>query len=109
VLVPNCFLDEASFHTGQTPIWTQGDVIGEGTDQSTGKQMVVCNLGGDHCECHMDGANVCLATSPKEYAMGSEGGHGHGWKKYKANFKPSPLNQPLRALNKKIFNDLEKE
>ena len=30
VLVPNRFLSEHSFHTGDTPSWTQGDVIGEG-------------------------------------------------------------------------------
>ena len=46
VLVPNRFLSESSFHTGDTPSWTQGDVIGEGVHLATGKRMVLCNLGG---------------------------------------------------------------
>ena len=46
VLVPNRFLSEASFHTGDTPSWTQGDVIGEGVHAATGEMMVLCDLGG---------------------------------------------------------------
>lgn len=54
VLVPNRFLSSHSFHTGDTPSWTQGDVIGEGVHAATGKRMVLCDLGGDDTECHLD-------------------------------------------------------
>lgn len=54
VLVPNRFLSESSFHTGDTPTWTQGDIIGERLHRLTGKKMVLCNLGGFDSECHLD-------------------------------------------------------
>ena len=54
VLVPNMFLSAHSFHTGDTPSWTQGDVIGEGVHVATGKRMVLCDLGGDDSECHLN-------------------------------------------------------
>ena len=45
VLVPNRFLSEHSFHTGDTPSCTQGDVIREGVHTATGKRMVHATLG----------------------------------------------------------------
>ena len=64
VLVPNRFLSEASFHTGDTPSWTQGDVIGEGVHAATGRKMVVCDLGGYNSECHLLEENVRVADGP---------------------------------------------
>lgn len=46
VLVPNRFLSEASFHTGDTLSWTQGDVIGKSVHVRTCKKTVLVNLGG---------------------------------------------------------------
>jgi hypothetical protein len=90
VLVPNRFLSEASFHTGDTPSWTQGDVIGEGVHASTGKRMVLCNLGGYDTECHLNEDVVRVADGPHVRAYGSEGGHGYGWWKRQHCFSPLP-------------------
>ena len=90
VLVPNRFLSEHSFHTGDTPSWTQGDVIGEGVHAATGKRMVLCDLGGHDTECHMIEENVRVADGPQVRAYGSEGGHGYGWWKRQHCFSPVP-------------------
>ena len=79
VLVPNRFLSENSFHTGDTPSWTQGDVIGEGVHVATGKRMVLCDLGGCDTECHLSEDMVRVADGPGVRAYGSECGHGYGW------------------------------
>ena len=90
VLVPNRFLSEHSFHTGDTPSWTQGDVIGEGVHAATGKRMVLCDLGGYDTECHLNIENVRVADGPGVRAYGSEGGHGYGWWKRQHCFSPMP-------------------
>ena len=90
VLVPNRFLSEASFHTGDTPSWTQGDVIGEGVHAATGERMVLCDLGGCDTECHLNIENVRVADGPTVRAYGSEGGHGYGWWKRQHCFSPAP-------------------
>ena len=90
VLVPNRFLSEHSFHTGDTPSWTQGDVLGEGVHAATGKRMVLCDLGGYDTECHMIEENVRVADGPQVRAYGSEGGHGYGWWKRQHCFSPVP-------------------
>ena len=95
VLVPNRFLTEASFHTGDTPSWTQGDVIGEGVHAATGVRMVLCNLGGEDTECHLDEDSVRVAEGPLVRAFGSEGGHGHGWWKRQHNFSVAPDSEPF--------------
>jgi hypothetical protein len=95
VLVPNRFLTEASFHTGDTPSWTQGDVIGEGVHAATGKRMVLCNLGGYDTECHLNEESVRVADGPMVRAFGSEGGHGYGWWKRQHCFSPAPGSEPL--------------
>jgi hypothetical protein len=91
VLVPNRFLTEHSFHTGDTPTWTQGDVIGEGVHAATGKRMVLCNLGGSDTECHLNEDTVRVADGPLVRAYGSEGGHGYGWWKRQLCFSPVPV------------------
>ena len=88
VLVPNRFLSESSFHTGDTPSWTQGDVIGEGLSLLTGKKMVLCDLGGFRSEIHMEAENVRIADGPDVRACGSEGGHGYGWWRRQHCFSP---------------------
>ena len=88
VLVPNRFLYESSFHTGDTPSWTQGDIVGEGTLVGTGRRMVIVDLGGYNSERHMDHNDVRVANGPGIRAVGSEGGHGYGWKKRQHNFSP---------------------
>ena len=90
VLVPNRFLSEHSFHTGDTPSWTQGDVIGEGVHAATGKRMVLCDLGGYDTECHLNEEHVRVAAGPQVRAYGSEGGHGYGWWKRQHCFSPVP-------------------
>ena len=90
VLVPNRFLSEASFHTGDTPSWTQGDVIGEGVHAATGVRMVLCDLGGYDNECHLIEDDVRVADGPLVRAYGSEGGHGYGWWKRQHYFSPTP-------------------
>ena len=95
VLVPNRFLTEASFHTGDTPSWTQGDVIGEGVHVATGKRMVLCNLGGYDTECQLNEESVRVADGPLVRAFGSEGGHGYGWWKRKHHFSPAPGSEHL--------------
>jgi hypothetical protein len=86
MLVPNCFLSEASFHTCYTPSWTQGDVLGEYVNPA-GMEMVVVDLGGyDRCK-HVESRDVRFAIGPEERAIGSEGGHGYGWQKRQHNFK----------------------
>ena len=90
VLEPNRFLSEHSFHTGDTPSWTQGDVIGEGVHASTGKRMVLCDIGGYDVDWHLDEENVRVADGPLVRAYGSEGGHGYGWWKRKHSFSPVP-------------------
>jgi hypothetical protein len=90
VLVPNRFLSEHSFHTGDTPSWTQGDVIGEGVHAATGKRMVLCDLGGYDTECHLNEDSVRVADGPDVRAYGSEGGHGYGWWKRQHCFSPLP-------------------
>ena len=90
VLVPNRFLSEHSFHTGDTPTWTQGDVIGEGVHAATGKRMVLCNLGGYDPECHLNEETVRVVDGPHVRAYGSEGGHGYGWWKRQHSFSPLP-------------------
>ena len=93
VLASNRFLSEASFHTGDTPSWTQGDVIGEGVHAATGERMVLCNLGGYDTECHLNIENVRVADGPTVRAYGSEGGHRYGWWKRKPNFSPAPCSE----------------
>ena len=88
VLVPNRFLSELSFHTGDTPTWTQGGVIGEGVHAATGKRMVLCDLGGHDAERHLDEDSVRVADGPHVRAYGSEGGHGYGWWKRQLDFSP---------------------
>ena len=90
VLVPNRFLSEASFHTGDTPSWTQGDAIGEGVHAATGMRMVLCDLGGFDNECHLNEDDVRVADGPLVRAYGSEGGHGYGWWKRQQCFNPVP-------------------
>ena len=90
VLVPNRFLSEHSFHTGDTPSWTQGNVIGEGVHAATGKRMVLCDLGGYDPECHLNEETVRVADGPHVRAYGSEGGHGYGWWKRQHCFSPLP-------------------
>ena len=90
VLVPNRFLSESSFHTGDTPTWTQGDVIGEGVHAATGKRMVLCDLGGYDRECHLNEEDCRVADGPQVRAYGSEGGHGYGWWKRQHCFSPVP-------------------
>ena len=80
VLVPNRFLSEASFHTGYTPSWTHGAVIGEGVQLGTGRKMILVDLGWCDLERLMEEKDVRVAMGPEERAIGSEGGHGHGWK-----------------------------
>ena len=96
-LVPNRFLTETSFHTGDTPSWTQGDVIGEGVHAATGKRMVLCNLGGYDTECHLDEDCVRVADGPLVRAFGSEGGHGYGWWKRQHCFSPAPGSDPMHG------------
>ena len=79
VLVPNRFLSASSFHTGCTPSWTHGDVIGEGVNLGTGRKMILVNLGWCDKEIHMEENDVRVAGGPEERAIGSEGGHGYGW------------------------------
>lgn len=88
VLVPNRFISSASFHTGDTPSWTQGDVLGEGVNVGTGKKMVIVDLGGYDCERHMEEADVRVAIGPHIRAVGSEQGHGYGWEKRQHCFSP---------------------
>ena len=95
VLVPKRFLTEALFHTGDTPSWTQGDVIGEGVHAATGKRMVLCNLGGYDTECHLNEESVRVANGPLVRAFGSEGGHGYGWWKKQHCFSPAPGSEPM--------------
>ena len=90
VLVPNRYLSEHSFHTGDTPSWTQGDVIGEGVHAATGKRMVLCDLGGFDTECHLEADMVRVADGPGVRAYGSEGGHGYGWWRRQHCFSPVP-------------------
>ena len=90
MLVPNRFLLESSFHTGDTPSWTQGDVIGEGVHVATGKRMVLCDLGGYDRECHLNEEDCRVADAPHVRAYGSEGGHGYGWWKRQHNHSPIP-------------------
>ena len=90
VLVPNRFLSEHSFHTGDTPSWTQGDVIGEGVHVATGKRMVLCDLGGYDTECHLNEDMVRVADGLGVRAYGSEGGHGYGWWKRQHCFSTAP-------------------
>jgi hypothetical protein len=100
LLVPNRFLSDASFHTGNTPSWTQGDVLGEYTHAITGKKMVLCDLGGYDQRKHMEAKDCRIATGPQERAVGSEGGHGYGWCKRKHCFSPKePLSFPSEADN----------
>ena len=80
VLVPNRFLSESSFHTGYTPSWTHGAVIGEGVHSETGRNMVLVDLGWCDLERLMEEKHVRVARGPGERAIGSEDGHGHGWK-----------------------------
>ena len=86
VLVPNCFLSEASFHTGYTPSWTMEDIIGEGVNILTGRKIMLIDLGGYDIERHMEPEDVKVATRPEVRAVGSEGGHGYGWHKSKHCF-----------------------
>ena len=79
VLVPNRFLSASSFHTGYTPSWTHGDVIGEGVNLGSGRKMIIVNLGRCAKELHMEENDVRVARGPQETAIGSEGGHGYGW------------------------------
>ena len=95
VLVPNRFLTEASFHTGDTPSWTQGDVIGEAVHAATGNRIVLCNLGGCDTECHLNEESVRIADGPLVRAFGSEGGHGYGWWKRQHCFSPAPGSEPM--------------
>ena len=95
MLVPNRFLTEASFHTGDTPSWTQGDVVGEAVHAATGKRLVFCNLGGYDTECHLLEENVRVADGPLVRAFGSQGGHGYGWWKRQHCFSPAPVADPL--------------
>ena len=90
VLVPNRFLSAHSFHTGDTPSWTQGDVIGEGVHAATGMRMVLCDLGGSDMECHLNEESVRVADGPNVRAYGSEGGHGYGWWKRQHCFSSGP-------------------
>lgn len=83
VLVPNRFFHESSFHTGYTPSWTQGNVIGEYKNDALGQQIVVCNLGGHDCEKHLEAKDCRIANGQDVRAEGSEGGHGYGWQKRK--------------------------
>lgn len=79
VLVPNRFLSESSFHTGYTPSWTHGTVTGEGVQVGTGRKMILVDLGWCDLERLMEEKDVRVARGPHERAIGSEGGHGHGW------------------------------
>ena len=90
VLVPNRFLSASSFHTGDTPTWTQGDVVGEGVHAATGKRMVLCDLGGYDREVHLNEEDCRVADGLGVRAYGSEGGHGYGWWKRKHAFSPVP-------------------
>lgn len=81
VLIRNRFLSEYSFHTGETPSWTMGDVVAEYEDVETKKLMVVCELGGFRDLLHFPATDVRMATGKGVRAQGSEGGHGYGWSK----------------------------
>lgn len=108
LLVLNRFLSDASFHTGDTPTWTQGDVIGEGTLVGTGKRMVLCDLGGCDMERHMEETNVRIALGPNIRAVGSEGRLGYGWHRRRHCFSlktkhsfpdfPDYIGTPLQEL-----------
>jgi hypothetical protein len=78
VKVPNRFLSEYSFHTGDTPSWTLGDIIGEYTSGATKKAMMVVDLGRYNTAKHMEAKDVRMAIGPNEQAMGSERNHGYG-------------------------------
>ena len=80
VIVPNRFLTEASFHTGYTPSWTQGEVIGEGVNLGTGQKMILVDLGWCDMERFMEEKEVRVARGPNVDAIGSEGVSVYGWK-----------------------------
>ncbi|KAG0618405.1 hypothetical protein M758_4G061300 [Ceratodon purpureus] len=90
VLVPNRYLSEYSFHTGDTPLWTQGDVVGEGVNIATWRHMLVVDLGGADSEHHMELQDVWVAHRLENRPVGSEGGHGYGWEKRCHCFSPRP-------------------
>ena len=94
VLVPNRFLSDCSFHTGYTPSWTQGDVVGEYVHARTLKRMVVCDLGGFRDAMHFEACDVRMATGPEMRAQGSEGGHGYGWSKRQFCFQVKEPRMP---------------
>ena len=85
VLIPNRFLSEYSFHTGQTPSWTQGDVVAEYEDAVTARKMVICDVGGFREPLHFPACDVRMALGPGVRAQGSKGGMGYGWSKRKKN------------------------
>jgi len=86
VLVPNRFLSQSSFHTGYTPSWTQGTVIGEYRNEELGQMIIVCNLGGNDCEKQLEAKDCRIANGAHVGAEGSEGGHGYGWPKKTLSF-----------------------
>jgi hypothetical protein len=78
VLVPNRFLSDASFYTGYTPSWTQGNIIGEGRKIGSGENVIICDLSECDMERHMEKKDCCIALGPAIRAVDSEGGHGYG-------------------------------
>lgn len=95
VLVPNWFLSESSFHTGYTPSWTQGDIIGEGVNLGTGRKMILVDLGGCDMERHMEEKDVRVARGPEVRALGSEGGMGMAGNNDNIASAPMQLWRPL--------------
>lgn len=81
VLVPNRFFSKASFHTGYTPSWTQGNIMGKGRKIESRKKFIICDLGSCDMERHMEEKDCCIVVGPRIRDIGSKGGHGYGWKK----------------------------
>ena len=93
VLIPNRFISEYSFHTGDTPSWTWGDVVAEYEDVETKRAMVVVEVGGSLGSMHFPACDVRMAKGKDMRAQGSEGGHGYGWAKRRQNLGAQGVNR----------------